>query len=183
MANGEWIRNRTTYVERETQMKKSINAVLLAALAGCATPGNAPSVPATLQAPAGQALAVETAATGVQIYECRGGKWEFRAPEADLFDRKGNKIGTHYAGPTWESNDGSKVVAGVAARSDAPDANAIPWLLLTAKSNAGNGTFGQTKSIQRVSTIGGTTPTEACGAANAGKLARIAYKATYYFYQ
>ena len=164
-------------------MKKSINAVLIAALAGCATPGNAPAVPANLQAPSGEKLALETAATGVQIYECRAGKWEFRAPEADLFDRKGNKIGTHYAGPTWESNDGSKVVAGVAARSDAPDAKAIPWLLLTAKSNAGYGAFGHTKSIQRVSTVGGTTPTEPCSTANAGKVARIAYKATYYFYQ
>ena len=79
-------------------MKKSIHesrftihAFLLGVLAGCATPGNAPSVPANLQAPSGEKLALETAASGVQIYECRAGKWEFRAPKADLFDRKGNK--------------------------------------------------------------------------------------------
>jgi hypothetical protein len=163
-------------------MKKLIAAMLVALAAGCATSGNAPSVPASLRAPAGETLALETAASGVQIYECRAGKWEFRAPEADLYDRAGNKVGKHYAGPTWESNDGSKVVAAVAARGDAPDANAIPWLLLTAKSNAGYGIFGRTKSIQRVSTAGGTTPAEQCGPENAGRVARVAYKATYYFY-
>lgn len=167
-------------------MKKRIAAMSLAALVtACATPGagTPPAVPANLQAPAGERLALETAATGVQIYECRGGKWEFKAPEADLFDRAGNKVGTHYAGPTWESNDGSKVVAPLTARSAAPDAGAIPWLLLSAKSNAGNGVFGQTKSIQRVNTVGGTTPAERCGQAEAGKVARVSYKAIYYFYK
>jgi hypothetical protein len=160
------------------------HALLLAGLAaGCATPGNAPTVPANLRAPAGERLALETAATGVQIYECRAGKWVFQAPEADLFDRAGNKVGTHYAGPTWESNDGSKVAAALTARSDAPNAGAIPWLLLSAKSTAGNGVFGRTKSIQRVATVGGTTPAELCSQADSGKLARVAYKATYYFYQ
>jgi hypothetical protein len=165
-------------------MKKHM-AMFLIALSGCATPGagTPPSVPANLKAPAGETLALETAATGVQIYECSGGKWVFKGPEAELFDRRGNKIGKHYGGPTWESNDGSKVVAGLTARSDAPDASAIPWLLLTAKSNAGTGVFGRTKSIQRVSTVGGVTPAESCSAANAGKVARVDYKAIYYFYQ
>jgi hypothetical protein len=169
-------------------MKRQITAaafmaIALAVLAGCATTGNAPTVPANLRAPAGQALAYETAATGVQIYDCRGGKWEFRAPEADLFDRKGGKVGTHYAGPSWESSDGSKVVAGVSARADAPDASAIPWLLLSAKSNAGSGVFGRVKSIQRVATVGGVAPTAPCTQADAGKVARVPYKADYYFYQ
>ena len=174
----------TSYFTREMKVKKRI-AVMLAALAGCATPGvgTLPSVPANLKAPASETLALETAAIGVQIYECGGGKWNFKAPEAHLFDRAGNKIGTHYAGPTWESNDGSKVVAGLTARSDAPDAGAIPWLLLSAKSTAGNGVFGRTKSIQRVSTVGGGTPTEPCTQADAGKVARVAYQAVYYFYQ
>jgi hypothetical protein len=165
-------------------MKKRIAATsLVAVVAACTTTGaGTPVVPASLRVPAGETLAVETVAAGVQIYECRAGKWNFKAPEADLFDRKGSKIGTHYAGPTWESNDGSKVVAGVTARSDAPNAGAIPWLLLTAKSNAGQGVFGQTKSIQRVGTTGGTTPTEPCGQADAGKLARVQYSAVYYFY-
>ena len=164
-------------------MKKQF-AAMLVGLAGCATPGvgTLPSIPASLEAPAGERLALETAATGVQIYECSAGKWNFKAPEAELFDRAGNKVGKHYGGPTWESNDGSKVVAGVTARSDAPQAGAIPWLLLTAQSTEGPGVFGRTKSIQRVRTVGGSAPNEPCAPADAGKLARVAYQATYYFY-
>ncbi|MNC90585.1 hypothetical protein D3C83_66990 [compost metagenome] len=59
---------------------------------------------------------------------------------------------------------------------------AVPWLLLGAKSTAGAGVFGRTTSIQRVRTAGGTTPAEACGQAQVGKVARVAYEATYYFY-
>jgi len=164
---------------------------LVALAAGCATPGAGieSSIPENLRAPAAEVLSLETAATGVQIYECRAGKdeparfqWTFKAPEADLFDRAGNKIGRHYAGPTWESNDGSKVVAEVKARDDAPQAGAIPWLLLSAKSTAGSGVLGRTSSIQRVHTVGGAAPAEACGEAEAGKVARVAYAATYYFF-
>lgn len=174
-------------------MKTKVAAALcgLTLIAGCATQGIGPmpSIPENLRPTAAETLSLETKATGVQIYECSATakdparfQWTFKAPEADLFDAAGKRIGKHYGGPTWEANDGSKVVAGVAARNDAPDANAIPWLLLSAKSNAGAGVFSRTTSIQRVRTAGGTTPTEACGTADAGKVARVAYKATYYFY-
>ena len=38
------------------------------------------------------------------------------------------------------------------------------------------------ESIQRVHTVGGKAPTEPCSQAQAGKVARVGYKATYYFY-
>ena len=162
-----------------------------ALLVGCAASqvGTAPVVPENLRAPAGQVLSLEAPATGVQIYECNSSKtdptrfeWIFKAPEADLFDTAGRKIGKHYAGPTWESNDGSKVVGEVTARDDGPDTGAIPWLLLKAKSSSGGGVFGQTQSIQRVRTVGGKAPAQGCSREQAGKEARVAYKATYYFY-
>jgi len=69
-----------------------------------------PDAPEELRPPADQVLALETRATGVQIYECSAGKdqperfeWVFQSPEAELFDRAGRKVGKHYAGPTWES--------------------------------------------------------------------------------
>jgi hypothetical protein len=68
-------------------------------------------------------------------------EWVFKAPEADLTGDKGERIGRHYGGPTWEANDGSKVVGEVLQRADAPRAGAVPWLLLKAKSNQGAGTF------------------------------------------
>ena len=163
---------------------------LLAMLTGCASSmGTVPVVPDSLKAPPTQKLALETRARGVQIYECKASKdnparfeWVFVAPEAELFDSAGKKIGKHYAGPTWESNDGSKVVGEVKARDDGPDSNAIPWLLLSAKSTAGTGQLGRTASIQRVQTVGGKAPADGCSQAQAGKEARVPYEAWYYFY-
>ena len=160
-------------------------------LAGCATvnPDTMPAVPDTLKPPMTEVVSLETRATGVQIYACNASKddprrfeWVFKAPEADLFNRSGQKIGKHYAGPTWEANDGSKVIGEVKARDDGPDPNAIPWLLLRAKSASRNGVFSRTQSIQRVHTIGGKAPAGGCDQARAGQETRVAYKATYYFY-
>ena len=170
----------------------SLSALSLAILGGCAGSPTltAPNVPAKLNPPAGQALYLEVPAIGVQIYECapRAGQadayeWAFRAPEAVLRDTKELAIGKHYAGPTWEGNDGSKVVGGVKERDPGPNASAIPWLLLEAKSTSGTGIFAATKSVQRVATTGGLAPAKACGAANAKEMARVPYTATYYFYR
>lgn len=148
-----------------------------------------PDIPEALRPPADQVLALEAHATGVQIYECSASKdqparfeWVFKAPEAELADSTGQKIGKHYAGPTWELADGSKVVGEAKARDAGPDPEAIPWLLLSAKSNSGTGVFGQTRSIQRLQTAGGKAPSAPCGSDNAQQVARVPYTATYYFY-
>lgn len=149
----------------------------------------AADVPESLRVPATQTLAVSLQARGVQIYECGVSKadparfeWIFKAPEAELFDQAGKKIGKHYAGPTWEAEDGSKVVGAAKARDDGPDANAIPWLLLSAMSAEGNGIFGRTQSVQRLNTVGGKAPADGCDQAQLGKVARVNYRATYNFY-
>ncbi|HZE92048.1 MAG TPA: DUF3455 domain-containing protein [Rhizobacter sp.] len=162
------------------------------AATGCAS-GPAlgpPDVPVQLRAPADQSVFLEALATGVQIYECAAKpdepstfEWIFRAPEAALADRSGHSIGKHYAGPTWESVDGSSVVGEVKSRDPGPIPSAIPWLLLASKSTRGTGVFSQTKSIQRVQTVGGIAPSEPCGPGNARQMARVPYTATYYFYR
>ncbi|MDB5865687.1 MAG: hypothetical protein JWO70_3493 [Betaproteobacteria bacterium] len=166
-------------------------AVLTALIAACASTPTpvAPVVPASLQLPDRVVLLQEVPATGVQIYDCAASKadplrfeWVFRAPEADLFDTNGRRIGKHYAGPTWESVDGSTVVGEVKGRDDGPDPDAIPWLLLAAKSASGSGAFGRVQSIQRINTVGGKAPEGGCSQATAGKEARVPYKATYYLY-
>ena len=149
-----------------------------------------PDVPPTLRPPAGQVVYLEALATGVQIYQCmsKAGEpstyeWAFRAPEAALADRSGRSLGKHYAGPTWESLDGSTVVGEAKARDPGPNPSAIPWLLLDAKATTGGGTFGQAKSIQRLQTVGGVAPSEPCSATNAKQIARVPYTASYYFYR
>jgi len=161
---------------------------LLPVLAACATAPQPPQVPPALQVPAGQVLHLKALARGVQIYECQakadgsGRAWVFKAPEAMLADRAGQPLGKHYAGPTWEGLDGSTVVGEVKARDPGPDATAIPWLLLAAKSNGGSGVFATTRSIQRVATVGGIAPAaELCTAA--GQVLRVPYTATYDFYR
>jgi uncharacterized protein DUF3455 len=155
-----------------------------------ATPAStAPQVPAALALPAGEARAFELRARGTQNYECRESKetpgqweWAFVAPEAELLDPEGHPVGKHYAGPTWESTaDGSKVVGKVAARADAPDPDAIPWLLLQVTELSGSGTFSDVKSVQRVDTHGGKAPTSGCDQAAAGQVSKVPYTAAYEF--
>ena len=153
-------------------------AIVLPAVlaAGCA---GTVQVPEKLKPAANESLAMVVPAKGDQIYECREAKWVFVAPEADLFDGAGKKIGKHYAGPHWESLDGSKIVGAVKERADAPAAGAIPWLLLSAKSVGPVGAFSKVTSIQRVATQGGVAPAGDC--AQAGVRARVPYTADYYF--
>ena len=147
-----------------------------------------PPIPDTLKPPPTQVLVLETHATGVQIYECKVSKdnpahfeWVFVSPEASLVDNAGVNVGKHYAGPTWEAIDGSKVVGEVKARDDGPDAKAIPWLLLSAKSTSGSGMLNRTTFVQRVNTIGGKAPAD-CASTQAGAELRVPYEAKYNFY-
>jgi hypothetical protein len=171
-------------------MKQGISLGVMLALAACAERGAivAPDVPSALRPPAGEALYLEALASGVQIYVCSRKddaslEWAFKAPQAALVDRSGKSLGKHYAGPTWESSDGSRVVGQIAARDPGPTPSAIPWLLLSAKSNSGSGTFAEAKSIQRVATTGGIAPGTPCTAAKLNEVAPVPYTATYYFYR
>jgi hypothetical protein len=166
-------------------MPSRLTAFLALCVAGCAS---APSVdvPDKLRPGAGETLAMVVPARGVQIYECRAAKegayeWAFVAPEAELFDAGGRKIGKHYAGPSWEAADGSIIVGAVKERADAPAPNAIPWLLLSAKSVGSQGAFAKVTSVQRVHTVGGVAP-KGCFQPEAGKQLRVGYTADYYFY-
>ena len=118
---------------------------------------------------------------GVQIYDCKdpgtGPAWVFRAPQATLTDRRGAFAGTHYAGPTWESKDGSKVV-GTRLAGATVDPTAIPWLLLGAASHAGSGRMEEVTYVQRVRTSGGLAPAGPCAV---GDVAEVPYTATYCF--
>lgn len=150
---------------------------------------SASAIPAVFPDPPNEQKSLEVGAKGVQIYTCGPKKdnpeqfeWSLKAPEAELTDSKGYKVGKHYGGPTWESNDGSKVVGDREKVQSKPAPNTIAWLLLPAKSTEGKGVFSQVKSIQRLNTEGGKAPETGCDKANAGKEVRVDYKATYYFY-
>jgi hypothetical protein len=165
---------------------------LVLLVGACAGPRGSMStvnVPDKLKPAETESLSRIVHAKGVQIYECRakkdpagGYEWAFVAPEADLFDARGNKTGRHYAGPLWESTDGSKIAGTVKERADAPTGDAIPWLLLAAKSVGPDGSFSKVTSILRVNTAGGVAPAAGCSEAVAGTPARVDYTADYYFF-
>jgi hypothetical protein len=157
-----------------------------------------PTVPDSIQAPAGEELILMARATGFQIYVCRiyvcrsdaNGKaaWTLKAPDAELFDEQGKLIGRHFGGPTWQLNDGSQVTGKMAAKADAPDPRAIPWLLVTVTGHSGSGKLSGVTSIQRVNTVAGLAPESLASAAaectaQSGEVEfKSSYSADYYFY-
>ena len=135
-----------------------------------------------LQVPDGHKVSFHVYAEGVQIYRWTGTSWAFVAPEALLFsDGDGQGVvGTHYAGPTWESTSGSTVIGAVVDRCT-PDPADIPWLWLRSVSSTGPGIFQRTTFIQRVNTVGGIAPV-APGSVP-GEEARVPYTTEYFFYR
>jgi hypothetical protein len=145
-----------------------------------------PEAPDSIKAPAEEVVILKVHATGSQIYVCQASadqklSWTLKGPEARLTDAKGKEVGTHYAGPTWKHTDGSEVVGKVVGRADAPEAGAIPWLLLTATSHNGSGTLSGVTSIQRIHTKGGQPPA-GCDESHRGSEIKVPYSADYYFY-
>lgn len=181
--------NRTTSPQ-PNYFINSIAAVVLVLISGCAVQmdtKSASTIPVNLAPAATEVPALRLPAVGVQIYECKvvDGKpaaWVFVSPEADLFDESGVRVGKHYAGPTWELNDGSKIIGTVKERANAATPGAIPWLLLSAKSTGGTGKLEKITNLQRINTVGGVAPASGCGAGDVGKQARVNYKADYVYF-
>ncbi|HLL27438.1 MAG TPA: DUF3455 domain-containing protein [Xanthobacteraceae bacterium] len=143
----------------------------------------AEDIPAKLVPPAGTTLIGKYAAKGVQIYACAakgaGNEWTFKAPEAVLTGADGKTL-KHYAGPTWEAPDGSKIVGKAIANDPAPQPGNIPWLLLSVESS-GTGLLAGARFVQRVNTKGGVGPIGVC--ATAGVEQRVDYTADYLIYK
>jgi len=147
------------------------------------------SLPDNLTVPAQNARYLRAFAAGVQVYACEARtedpntfEWTFKAPIAELWNDTGEKIGTHYAGPTWEANDGSTVVGMVVERANAPEPEAIPWLLLQATSSTDSGILTPVIYVQRLETVGGLAPMDGCDRSTVGAERDVTYMATYLFY-
>jgi Protein of unknown function (DUF3455) len=169
-------------------MTNFLSAALASFLLLTAQAGSRPDVPDNLKAPQGEEVLLQTHATGFQIYVCQAGTdqklaWTLKAPEAELFDAQGKIIGHHFAGPSWKLNDGSEATGKFAAKHDAPEPNAIPWLLVTVATHAGTGILTRATSIQRIHTKGGVAPeASSCDESKRGSESKIPYSADYYFF-
>ena len=135
------------------------NATLIAALLPLSL-GAAHAQPSreNVAAPVGTIVS-KVHAVGAQIYECKADPhgdlvWTFREPLASLMI-DGRTVGRHFAGPTWEMADGSRVTGKVIAQAAAPSADDIPWLKLEVSERQGYGDLDGVTTVQRLATMGG----------------------------
>lgn len=149
-------------------------------------------VPAALKTNANEILVASYYGIGTQNYEAQAdpvnpsqAKWVFIEPIANLYDAKGKLIILHSKGPLWQCiADGSTVTGSaiVSVPAEVPSQN-IPQLLLSNKTNTGNGLFTNVNLIQRLDTKGGIAPTTPPTIAMIGTIIKVPYSALYNFYK
>jgi hypothetical protein len=132
-------------------------AVLLGRAALAATAALSP--PASF-AVADRAVVLVTHAEGAQVYQCQpdaSGRtvWTFREPIATLIGDDGKTIGRHFAGPSWELDDGGLVKGKLLASAPSASAGDVPQLKLTVFKHLGAGALAGASLILRLNTRGG----------------------------
>jgi len=149
-------------------------------------PITAQEVPQQLRPPANEQLLLRVHAKGDQVYICKSEAaqfaWTLKAPDAQLFDQEGKPFGKHFAGPSWQANDGSRVTGKAVASVPSPDADSIPWLLVNIVGHEGSGVLSRATTIQRLNTKGGKAPASGCDSSHSGEEVRASYSADYLFY-
>ncbi len=131
---------------------------------------------------ADHAVVLTVHAEGIQLYECRQdagspAAWTFREPIATLISQ-GKTIGRHYAGPTWELDDGGAVKGKLLASTPGTGPDDIPLLKLSVSEHRGTGALKDANLVLRLNTHGGALK-GACVAA--GELHAEPYSADYVF--
>jgi len=146
------------------------------------------SLPASIQVPAGNKVAMETVGVGEITYECRDKanaagmtEWVFVGPNAVLNDRSGKQVGKYYWPPaTSESMVGSKLTAmQLAVAPSTP--GSLPFQLFKANPAMASGMMTGVTHIQRVALKGGVAPSSMCSPANKGSKEVFKYHADYIF--
>jgi hypothetical protein len=146
--------------------------------------------PAAITPPADHTAAFTLSAMGDLSYECKAVAdkpgtyaWTFAGPNATLWDAGKKEAGRYYAGPTWESADGSKVTGTQLAVAPGA-AGAIPLQLVQVTTATGEGVMAGVTYVQRLKTVGGIAPTTpACAAGNVGAKTTVPYSADYVFFK
>ncbi len=119
---------------------------------------------------------------GVQVYQCKADAkgqtvWTFSKPIATLI-ADGKAIGRHYAGPTWELDDGGRVRGKALASAPGAGPGDVPWLKLQVIENRRAGVLKGANIVLRLNTHGGNL-SGPCP--DAGELREEPYSADYAF--
>jgi hypothetical protein len=159
----------------------------------CAPPLTKPSgVPDIIKVKDESVLVAVYGAVGTQTYTCTATgvgeattyAWSATSvPAATLRNAACDIVGTHYAGPHWESSDGS-IIKGTPVNNTASASPAsIKQLVLSAVPDGGVvGVLSPVTAIQRLDTVGGVAPADGCALATVSTTVAVPYTANYYFY-
>jgi hypothetical protein len=79
---------------------------LVLAVACMARDSIAQSAKESIDVPTHSRLLLRAVGSGDQVYGCVNGHWALKAPDAKLLNHEGSVIGRHFAGPTWQLDDG-----------------------------------------------------------------------------
>jgi hypothetical protein len=136
--------------------------------------------------PVNAQLIASTTATGVQIYMCEYDDshhlaWLFKNPQATLYDALGRAVIRHDAGPSWQAQDGSRIVGRAVAQMQSTSSGSIPQLLLETTSVDKTGELSNVRYVQRLNTVGGGAPAQMCTAEH--QIAYSPYFANYIFWK
>lgn len=131
-----------------------LSGTTLVAMGANALPGQTPFDTS------GMTTLLSVDAVGVQIYECRADQagrlaWAFREPLA-ILTLSGQTIGRHYAGPSWELNDGSVVTGKVVQQKPGATVRDLASLQLDVSARRGVGLLRRVECVERIDTRGGT---------------------------
>jgi hypothetical protein len=141
--------------------------------------------------PTGNSRVATYFARGVQKYKARekagsnpvAYEWVFVAPEADLYDATNAKVGTHFAGPSWQLAGTNALITGQPyspSKTASNDPTSIDWLLLMPKAGTvSTGIFQEVDYIQRIATTDGKAP--ATPPTTATETVDVPYTAVYRF--
>ncbi|CAB3749407.1 DUF3455 domain-containing protein [Paraburkholderia humisilvae] len=165
----------------------SVLSLLTAACAAAGSVSAQSAVPtAASLTPVNAQPFASTTATGVQIYSCEYDSshhlsWLFRNPQATLYDSLGRPVFHHDAGPSWQADDGSRIVGHPVAQMASASTGSIPQLLLETTSAEKPGQLSSVRYVQRLNTVGGNAPATMCTAEH--QIAYSPYFANYVFWK
>jgi len=148
------------------------------------------NLPAAVQVPAGNEVAMYTNAKGNITWECKAdqknsgnAKWAFAGPRAILTDAKGNQVVSYFGPPaTWEALDGSAVTGKQLAVSPSAKGS-IPMQLVKANPANRDGMMSGVTYIQRINLKGGAAPATGCSTDKIGHKIVVNYAGDYVFYK
>ncbi|MFC0401937.1 DUF3455 domain-containing protein [Paraburkholderia rhizosphaerae] len=164
----------------------SVLSLLTAACAGGSAPAQSAVPTASSLMPMNAQLFASTTATGVQVYSCEYDSshhlsWLFKNPQATLYDTLGRPVYHHDAGPSWQADDGSRIVGHAVAQMASASTGSIPQLLLETTHSDKPGQLSSVRFVQRLNTVGGSAPATMCTAEH--QIAYSPYFANYVFWK